>query len=170
MSNEFSWLEDLLTGTTLADLIRSKTPDAVAVLSFVISIASAVLLAVALWRLFTKAGEKGWKSLIPVLNVYTLYKIAWDTGAFWRNIIYLLLIIAAHIVMIICGFVVDVVCAACIIALLLARILNRCFRLQYHLSKSFGHGFWYSVGLVLFPDIFYMILGLGKSKWRGAKW
>lgn len=29
------------------------------------------------WLMFRKAGEAGWKSIIPVYNTYTAYKIAW---------------------------------------------------------------------------------------------
>ena len=29
------------------------------------------------WLMFMKAGEAGWKSIIPVYNTYTAYKIAW---------------------------------------------------------------------------------------------
>ena len=34
--------------------------------------------------MFTKAGVAGWKSLIPLYNVYIAFKIAWkDQTAFW---------------------------------------------------------------------------------------
>ena len=53
----------------------------------IILIALAVLLVltiVARWKIFTKAGEAGWKSIIPILGDYTQWKIAWrKTGLFW---------------------------------------------------------------------------------------
>lgn len=36
---------------------------------------------------FTKAGEAGWKSLIPIYGDYVSYKIAWQTSYFWLNFI-----------------------------------------------------------------------------------
>lgn len=52
-----------------------------------------ILLVVAYWKMFTKAGIAGWKSLIPLYNVYIAFKIAWkDQTAFWvwlaANVIY----------------------------------------------------------------------------------
>ena len=41
-----------------------------------------LLLVIASWKIFTKAGEKGWKSLIPIYNVYILYKIS--GLSFWK--------------------------------------------------------------------------------------
>lgn len=56
----------------------------------VLVIASAILGAIAMflvlnylfevvagWRIFEKAGERGWKSLIPVYNNYIRYRLAW---------------------------------------------------------------------------------------------
>lgn len=52
-----------------------------------------ILLVVAYWKMFTKAGVAGWKSLIPLYNVYIAFKIAWkDQTAFWvwlaANVVY----------------------------------------------------------------------------------
>ena len=52
-----------------------------------------ILLVVAYWKMFTKAGIAGWKSLIPLYNVYIAFKIAWkDQTAFWvwlaANVVY----------------------------------------------------------------------------------
>lgn len=33
-----------------------------------------VLLAIAYWKIFEKAGEPGWKALIPFYNTYSQYK------------------------------------------------------------------------------------------------
>lgn len=43
-----------------------------------ISIALSILILVANWKLFTKAGEEGWKCLIPIYNTYTMIKIAFS--------------------------------------------------------------------------------------------
>lgn len=43
-----------------------------------ISIAISILILVSNWKLFTKAGEEGWKCLIPFYNTYTMIKIAFN--------------------------------------------------------------------------------------------
>lgn len=37
-----------------------------------------LILIIANWKLFTKAGEEGWKCLIPIYNTYTTIKIAFS--------------------------------------------------------------------------------------------
>ena len=41
-----------------------------------------VITVIAYWQIFKKAGEKGWKSLIPLYNSYIMYKISWKTSMF----------------------------------------------------------------------------------------
>ena len=42
---------------------------------------------IANWKIFSKAGEPGWKSLIPFYNVYTEYKLQsiWTRFRLWRR-------------------------------------------------------------------------------------
>ena len=39
-----------------------------------IALVIAILVIVAMWRLFTKAGRPGWASIVPFYNTYTLLK------------------------------------------------------------------------------------------------
>ena len=41
---------------------------------------------IANWRIFSKAGEPGWKSLIPFYNVYTEYKLMCKPQLAWTYI------------------------------------------------------------------------------------
>ena len=43
------------------------------IISLIILLVVAVLQIVAMWKIFTKAGEAGWKSIIPVYNIITLF-------------------------------------------------------------------------------------------------
>ena len=43
----------------------------------------AALMIVAMWRIFAKAGEAGWKAIVPFYNTYILYKITWGNGLFF---------------------------------------------------------------------------------------
>ena len=47
------------------------------------SLAITVLFVASLWRVFTKAGEAGWKSLIPFYNAYIYFRIGWETEKYW---------------------------------------------------------------------------------------
>ena len=39
---------------------------------------------------------------------------------------------------------------------------------QYKLSKSFGHGVGYTIGLIFLNPIFTLILAFGSSQYQGA--
>lgn len=92
---------------------------------------------VAMWKIFTKAGELGWKSIIPVYHIYILYKIAWGNG--W---VFLALIVP------IVNFVVAIM-------------------LQFKLARAFGKSAGFAMGLIFLGPIFQIILGLDDSKYIG---
>lgn len=110
----------------------------------IIAFVIAVLQIVAMWKLYTKAGEKGWKSIIPIYNIVILFKICGLSP--WLILVYF------------AGFI-PVVGWIAIIALAIYQ--SNC------LAKSFGKDLGYTVGLLLLPTIFYMILGFGKSEYIG---
>ena len=53
----------------------------------VVAIIIAILQIVAMWKIFTKAGEKGWKSIIPIYNIVVLFKISGLSP--WLILVYL---------------------------------------------------------------------------------
>ena len=53
----------------------------------VVAIIIAILQIVAMWKIFTKAGEKGWKSIIPIYNIVILFKISGLSP--WLILVYL---------------------------------------------------------------------------------
>ncbi|MDE7105141.1 MAG: hypothetical protein K2O36_04595 [Ruminococcus sp.] len=57
------------------------------VVMILFSLAMAVLQIIAQWKLFEKAGEKGWTSIIPIYNYLQMIKIA--TGKYTLGWIYL---------------------------------------------------------------------------------
>jgi hypothetical protein len=96
-----------------------------------------VIAIVAYWKIFTKAGEEGWKSIIPIYNIVVLLKIV---GRPWW---WLLLMLVPFV-----NFVVAIV------------VMN-------DLSKSFGHGVGFTLGLIFLSFIFYLILAFGSSQYQG---
>ena len=48
-----------------------------------VSLIIGVLLIIAGWKIFEKAGEKGWKILIPIYDIYIFFKICGLKNWFW---------------------------------------------------------------------------------------
>ena len=110
----------------------------------IVVLAIVVLQIIGMWKIFSKAGEKGWKSIIPIYNVITLLKICGISP--WFIFIYLASIIPFI------GW----------IAVLLFTIYQ-----NYCLSKSFGKEAGFTVGLLFLQPIFLMILGFGSANYVG---
>ncbi len=103
----------------------------------IIYLAVIVLIIAGYWTVFTKAGEAGWKSIIPIWNTLVLLKIV---GRPWWWIILFLIPI------------VDIV--------ILIMVLREC-------ARSFGRGGGFTVGLFFLPFIFFPILGFGSATYQG---
>lgn len=125
-----------------------------------------LLQVIANWRIYTKAGESGWKSLIPLYSQYIAFKIAWKTSMFW---LMLLVTIAAY-VMITLSTVIPALAFIFMWLIILCgavlTIISIVF--SYKLSRAFGHGVGYTLGLIFLNPIFILMLGLGKSQYIGA--
>ncbi|MBQ9018417.1 hypothetical protein IJ117_01525 [Candidatus Saccharibacteria bacterium] len=135
-----------------------------------------ILIVIAGWRILKKAGEAGWKILIPIYGMYMLYKIVDMKGWFWAN--FFLTIVGAVLSVIanddlnafnnnaiaieespmlitvaIFGFV----------SLVVAIITQIMY--AYRTSKVFGHGLGFTIGLIFLPNIFWLIIAFGRSKY-----
>ena len=128
------------------------------VFAAIVSIAIYVLLIIGWWKIFTKAGEAGWKSLIPFYNIYTIFKICWETKYFWFTLLISVLSGVLSAIPAVGGFL----GAICSIALIVLYVMQ-----NYKLAKAFGHGGGYTVGLIFLPNIFVLILGFGSSAYQG---
>ncbi len=127
---------------------------------FVAMVLYYVLQIIAYWKVFTKAGEPGWKSLIPFYNIYIQYKISWNPMMFFLG---LACVIAAVVLTPEDGSgsaIASVLSTAAIVINVMAVI---------KLSKAFGHGIGFALGLFFFQPIFTMILGLGSSTYQGPQ-
>jgi hypothetical protein len=109
-----------------------------AVLLFVfLALAVSILVIIAQWRIYEKAGQPGWASIIPFFNFYILLKIVGkpDWWLIW------IFIPVANIV----------------IAVWVTNLL----------SKSFGKDEGFTLGLLFLGFIFYPILGFGDAQYQG---
>jgi hypothetical protein len=107
-----------------------------AVILTIVYVAFLVLVIAGLWQTFTKAGDKGWTAIIPILNILVLLKVV-KRPVWW---IILMLIPCVNIVVWI------------IVAL--------------DLAKAFGKGTGFAIGLILLYPIFIMILGFGEAQYQ----
>lgn len=118
-----------------------------------------IITALGYCKMLKKAGEPGWKGLVPFYNKYIFYKISWRTNMFF---IWLVLEIAFtvlnrlrgdNLILTLLGIVVGI--AGIVVD---AKSCGR-------LSKAYGRGIGTAVGLFFFPLIFSWILGLGSAQY-----
>lgn len=96
-----------------------------------------ILMIAACWKIFTKAGQPGWASIIPIYNWYVLCKIVGRPG--WWVILLLIPFV---------NFIIGII-------------------LCIDLAKSFGKGVGFGIGLILLGIIFFPILGFGSAQYQG---
>jgi len=96
-----------------------------------------LLIIAACWVVFTKAGKPGWAILIPIYNMIVYLQIV---GKPWW---WLLLMLIPFVNLVFAIWVVNL------------------------LSKSFGHGVGFTLGLLFLSFIFIPILAFGESKYLG---
>ena len=106
-------------------------------LSMIVGLLIALLLIIAMWKVFTKAGQPGWASIIPIYNLYIWCKIVGRPG-WW-------------IILMLIPFVNFVICII----------------LCIDMAKSFGKGAGFGIGLALLGIIFWPILGFGSAQYQG---
>ncbi len=120
-----------------------------------------ILQIVAYWSIFKKAGEPGWKSMIPIYCTYVQYKLTWKTSMFWISF---LAAIIANVLMQLGGDSLALLAVGVVLEIAAAAIG---FVALYKLSRSFGHGVGFAIGLIFLYPIFILILGFGSSQYIG---
>lgn len=103
----------------------------------VFGIAWYIIIAIALWRVFSKAGYPGILAIIPIVNVFILVRVAGYSA--WMTLLYLIPIV---------------------------NIVFAIF-VAIRLGERFGKGGAFSFFLLwLFSAIGYLILGFGSTRYR----
>ena len=122
-----------------------------------------ILQIIANWNIFTKAGEAGWKSLIPIYGDYVSYKIAWQTSYF--RLSFILGIVASYVSSANLNESIFLTVIATLLRIVIA-VINIMYCIK--LSRAFGHGIGFAIGLILLQPIFLLILGFGSDQYYGA--
>ena len=141
--------------TSTADLSAILAPM---IGSLIVTMIIAYIISVIpMWKQFTKAGEAGWKSLIPIYNSYLEFKLFYKAKMFW--------------ILLIVSFVSGLLAAIPVIGWLVA-IADAIFSLVVAIkfvaskAKSFGKGTGFAVGLFFLTIIFDYILAFGGSEYK----
>lgn len=113
-----------------------------------------VLYAAIRYKLFTKAGEAGWKSFIPVYGDYIEYKIVWSTKWFWINLI----AAGASGMLVFIPLVGPIIAVA---GMLVAYFISVFFNLQ--MAKAFGKSEGFGIGLLVCPAIFKFLIAFDND-------
>ena len=104
----------------------------------IIYLAIIILMIVGMWKVFSKAGQPGWASIIPIYNVIVLLQIAGKP--IWWIILCLIPIV---------NFVVAIL-------------------VYIALANNFGKGGGFAAGLLFLPFVFFPILGFGSAQYQGS--
>ena len=91
----------------------------------------------AMWKVFTKAGQPGWASIVPIYNGIVMLQIAGKP--IWWILLYFIPLV---------NIVISII------------VLN-------NISKNFGHGVGFTLGLIFLGFIFIPILAWGDSQYLG---
>jgi len=113
---------------------------------FIIMIGIWVFMAIAMWKMFEKAGEQGWKALIPIYDTWILAELVGRPG-YWG--LFPLL-----------GFIPFV---GSILALIVSVIL------YIDTAKAFGKEPVWALLLIFVPFVGFPILGFGSAKYVGTR-
>jgi hypothetical protein len=119
-----------------------------------------VIMAASRWMTFRKMGEPGWKAIVPFCDVYTMLGRVWKRDVFWW-------LVGGEVALVACeaaafslprgsglrvvAFAVGVV-LLCVVGVMYAR-----------LARGFGKPTAFGLGLLLFPVVFFPVLGFGRA-------
>ena len=140
-------------------------------IALLISLAMAVLQIIATWKLYEKAGEPGWSSIVPVYYYMQQIKIA--TGSYMLGWVYIGTLVVYLIGCIAFAFTQvfenpDVMETAQIIwmvfyLIMLVPLCGIAYYVSYKFAKSYGKSLVFCVLSIFFPQIMVIIMGFDKS-------
>ena len=113
------------------------------IVTWVVSMAIAILMIVSMWKIFTKAGKPGWAAIVPIYNIVVLFQI---TGLSpWLMLLFIVPFVN-------------------FIAMPILMIL-----LYVKLAKLFGKSGRFAVGLIFLNVIFMPILAFSDAEYQGIE-
>lgn len=95
-----------------------------------------ILIIASIWKTFRKAGQPGWASIIPIYSIVVLLHIV-KKPIWWVVLMFIPFV----------NIVITII-------------------VVHNLSKVFGKGAGFTIGMIFLPFIFYPILGFGKATYQ----
>ena len=92
------------------------------------------------WRYFQKMGREGWEGIVPVYNIYVLFKELYGNG--WK---FLLLLIPFYNIYVL-------------------------FKLNIDLAHAFNKGTGFGIGLTLLSFVFTLLLAFGDAVYKDGSY
>ncbi len=123
-----------------AALTAASSGSAIVVIVVVIALVFVVFEIAASWIVFTKAGQSGWKVLIPFYNIFVFLKIIGRPG--WWLVLWFFFWFP-------------------FVGLVVSIIVN------IDLARSFDKGSGFAAGLIFLSPIFIPILAFGSATYAG---
>ena len=111
------------------------------------------------WRIYVKAGEKGWKALIPFYGTYTSFKITWHTTVFWLYCV----VIAMNIL---CVHISKVNVIALLGSFLILTSVGIHMEQMHRLAVCFHKEILFTIGLIILKPVFILIFTFDKSTYE----
>lgn len=137
---------EALASSQVSDVILTALAGILGLIMFVV-VAITILQIIGMWKTFLKAGEKGWKSLIPFYNIAILYKISG---------------MSPYLVLVYIGLFIPGINFLASIAITIFSLYQK-----INLMKAFKASTGLTVSMLIVPFITYLILGFGKSEYVG---
>lgn len=140
-----------------------------------VSLVLTILLLVSTWRVYQKAGCKGWLALVPYYSTYTLYKISWGNG--WYFLVQLLASAApavctsgSYLITAFTGFMfpdgwyqaISMIGTVLSVLAFFVSVVT-----YFHLALAFKRNFLFALGLIFLNPIFMCILAFGPARYVG---
>ena len=98
-----------------------------------------VLMIAAIWKIFTKAGQAGWKSLIPIYGAVVFLRIIGRPG--WWVLLLCIPFVNLFLSLVLC----------------------------IDLARAFGKGGGYAAGLAFLTPIFLLMLAFGDAQYQRGR-
>ena len=127
------------TTSTYGQTAAAAGLGAMGVVYIVLSIAISVVMIISMWKIFVKAGREGWISLIPFYNLWTLFEIGGQKGAYI--------------------FFMFIPCAGPIIYLIFE------IKAYIEIAKRFGKETSFGILSIFFPYVTFPILAFSNAKY-----
>ena len=132
----------------------------VATLMAVASLAWFFISALGYYKMFQKAGQRGWLAFVPVVRGYIRYKISWSVKAF---VVYAAALVICQLFAESQSLLLSLLAIVGCVVLVVTDVKQ-----NLRMAKAFGKTTLWGVLLFFFPFIVTLILGFGKAEYIGA--